>query len=473
MKQYMIMAVLLLLVTLMAAQNDLAARIGERSYSKSELEQGFAAYLEYQNLPAELSDADSLALYERYFDELIAMYIYDQAIAEKGIHLSPSELQTEITRNPPAGVQTIPELLTDGRFDQKKYEQALQERPEFKLSIMEYSRDIYEYRKLLDRIKAEASIDVDSIKAKWLAQEQSADAEIIYFDYTKLDIGEVAEDEIRELYQERKAEYRRENGRSLYYVRFAGASSRESAGRLDEIQAQSEQLYEAAQSSGLQDAALELGLPLQESQMFSADDSLIRGIGRQPGLISKAFTHPIGTVFEPLHSPMGDIFVCEIANNAEEYYIPFEVERGTLEIWLKSAKRQAAMQDYVHDFIRKHRSTEYLQSARDEGLMVIRQQGIKADSHIETIGRVEALNRTILSTPEGEFTPLIEHNGFFYLAYVQKRHRRSEQAWLQQKDAILEQARHKAQQQYLDDWYLQQKASLDIQYPKGLASAQK
>lgn len=473
MKRYIVTGILLLLVCCIFATQNIAAKIGDREYSETEFEQGFAAYLEYQRLPQELSKADSLALYERYFEELIAKYIYDHAIKERGIQLSLYELEEMIRAHPPKSVQSIPELLTDGQFDQAKYEQALKERTDFKLSIMEYARAIYEYRKLLDTIRAEATIDEDAIKSEWLAQTQTADAQIIYFDYTKLDSIQVDEAEMREYYQDNILDYKRENGRSLYFVRFAGASSREDFAKLDEMRAKSDSLYLLAKASNLPEAAQQMNLTLQESQMFSPQDLIIRGIGREPDLIQKAFAEPVGTVLEPQYNRIGDIFVCQIAQSAEEYYIPFEVVRGTLELRLRSIARQAAMKKIVHEFIHKYHASEYLDAAQNMGLTVIEQTDISLDSQISGIGKVDTLTKTILSTPENSFSPLIENNGFFYLAYVQKHNRRSEEDWQQHKDEILEQAWQEAQNNHLDNWYRQQKSELDILYPQKLQILQR
>ncbi len=160
--------ILILIITVMCAQlllaETIAARIGDRSYSAEELEKGFLAYLEYKELPNTLSAGDSLSLYTQYFDELVAMYIYNQAIADAELKSSKSELEAFIKKNPPQGVRQIPDLQSNGRFDQKKYEQALRDKPAFKEEVLDFSRDMYNYRKLIDDIRAEVQINEDSLK---------------------------------------------------------------------------------------------------------------------------------------------------------------------------------------------------------------------------------------------------------------------------------------------------------------------
>lgn len=462
---------ILLLASLLSfcAQAKAQAQIGSRSYTASELSEGFAAYLEYQGIKADLSPADSLALYGSFFDELIAMYVYDRAMTEYAIHVSPKELEDEIKAHPPQGVRQIPELMTNGVFDQKKYEQALRDRPQFKQDIVSYSRDTFGYQKLLSTIHAEAGIDSVKVKRDWKAQVQHSEAEIIYFDFNQLQDINASDEEVQGYYDEIKdTEYRREQGRSLYFVRFASGSERANAHRQDEITAQREQLYESAKTKGLAAAALELDLPLQESQFFSATDQIIRGLGRSEYLVEQSFANPPGTILEPYETPLRDFYICEIGQSVDEYYIPFEVESALLKLRLRSQKRQAAMQDIVQSFIRKHKSPDYLEAARNEGLTVIHAEEVTLNGTITGLGTIEPLNRAISITPEGEFTPLIEQNGFYYLAKVLAQQRRNEEDWLLHKAEILSQARQMAGDKHLDEWYLQQKAKIEIKYPEGL-----
>ncbi|MCB5271737.1 MAG: peptidylprolyl isomerase [Candidatus Cloacimonetes bacterium] len=469
MKKDLLYILLLALMLCLCTQISAEARVGSRTFSEKELSEGFAAYLEYRNIAIELSPADSLALYGSFFDELIAMYIYDQALIDYSIHVSPKEIEDEIKANPPQGVRQIPDLMTNGVFDQKKYEKALRERPQFKQDIISYNRDIYGYQKLLQGIRSEASIDSLVVKREWQAQAVHSEAEIIYFDFNKLQDINASDEEVQEYYEAiKQTEYRREHGRSLFFVRFASGSERANAHRLDEIAAQREQLYKIAKIKGLAAAALELDLPLQESQFFSATDEIIRGLGRSKYLVEQSFANPPGTLLEPYETPMRDFYICEVGQSVPEYYIPFEVESALLKLRLRSQKRQAAMQEIVQSFIRRHKSPEYLKAARDEGLTVIHAEDVKLDSMIKGLGSIESLNRAILTTPEGEYTPLIEENGFYYLAKVVAHHRRDEKDWLLQRAQVLAKARQIAEDQHLDEWYKQRKSKIEIEYPKGL-----
>lgn len=270
------------------------------------------------------------------------------------------------------------------------------------------------------------------------------------------------------IYDANREDYRRENGRSLYFVRFAGPGSRANAHLADQIGPLSEELYREAERIGLHAAAETLGYELSESGLFSPQDKIIRGMTRDPELVRSSFANPVGTLLPVYHSPMKDIFVCQIAREEAEYYIPFEVERPVLEIQARSLKRRHYMEDFVGKFIREHSSDEYLEAAREAGLSVIAVEGIGLDSNLPEIGRIEALNRAILTSPEGAFSPLIENHGFHYLAFVEKRHQRSTGDWEKEKAGILHAALQEAGNARLDEWYLERKAELKIIYPKSL-----
>lgn len=464
-KRYIaLLGVLVLALTLWAAE---AARIGNRSYSEQELKEGFEAYLQYQNR-ANLSSADSLALFSQYFDELIGMYIYNQAIAEGMVKVDERELEQEIMSNAPSGIRVVQDFNTNGRFDPHKYQQALRDNPEFKKSVMDFSRDVFAYRKLIQKIRSEAVIDSQKVKASWIQLGSTADAEIIYFNYNLLSDIEATEEDARGLYEANKQSYRREHGRSLRYVAFRGLNSRENSGRREEYQLQSTTLHGRASHAGLDSAASALGYEVHETPLFSREDDVIRGIGRDAALVAKAFQASPGTLLEVYHSAFGDIFVIQVGRTEAEYYLPFEVEQQLLQLQARAQKRKSANREIVQQFIRKNSSASYLEEASKAGYPVITARDIRLDSNISGIGMIEGLNRAILSTPPQEFSPLVEHEGFFYLAKVNSRSIRTERVWQAQKNEILNRALQEEQTRHLDDWYLARRAQLEIVYPAGL-----
>lgn len=464
-KKYIVLSLGLVCAVMLFASP--AARIGDRAYTEQELKDGFEAYLQYQNR-ASISPADSLNLLAQYFEELIGMYVYNKAIAEGMITVSEAELEQEVKNNAPAGIRALKDFNTDGKFDPRKYQKALQDNPEFKKSVMDFSRDVFGYRKLVQKIRSEAVIDSQKVRQDWLQKGNSADAKIIFFDYNKLSDIEATQEDARELYDANLEIYRRENGRSLRYVAFQGLNSRENAGKRAEFEQQSRALYELAVAKGLAEAAKELGYNITESPYFGSEDSIIRGIGRDAGLVNRVFSGNVGDLMELYHSPFGDIFIMEIASSVPEYYVDFEVEAQVLRLRARSLKRQEALKKFVPEFIRSHKSPDYLSEAAKAGFQIIEAKDMKAEDSLPGIGRVEALSRAILSTPEREFAPLVEQDGFYYLAWVEKRTARTERIWQAQKASILESALQEEQTRHLDEWYRARRDKLEIVFPAKL-----
>lgn len=442
-----------------------AAKIGAREYSEQELKDGFSAYLQYQNRE-KLSEADSLALWGRYFDELIAMYIYNDAIAEGAVEVSEAELEQEIMRNVPQGIKLVEDFSTHGVFDISKYHKALKENPQFKQSVLDFSRDVYAYKKLLQKIRSEVKIDSSRVKEEWLAKGHSARAKIIHFDPNILQDIEASEEDARKLYDENIDEYRKENGRSLRYVAFRGLNSRENAGKKQELQQMAAQLLRLAQKKGLNNAAAELNLQVEESPYFSQEDEIIRGVARDPQLVSTVFAADPGTLLELYHSPFGDIFVAEAGPQKAEYYSPFDLYKPILLLQARAMARSATMRERVKQFIAENNFESYLSSAEAQGYPIIEQEDIRLNSQIPGIGQSEALNRACLATGAGEFSPLVEQDGHFFLAKVEEREIRNARTWQLKKAEILHNARIAAENAHLDSWYLNRRDALEIVYPK-------
>lgn len=465
-REYILTAILMIVLTLVYAVEDkaIAAEIGTRKYTKKELMDGFTAYREYQGLSSALSKADSIALYNQYWEELVAMYIYDEAVKSGRVKISPEELEQEIRQNIPDGVKQIKDLQTKGVFDPKKYQQALNERPSFKESVINLVKDMYSYRKLIETIKSEVDIDEEAVRQTWVKENSTATADIIYFDYSQLRHIVATEDDIQAYYDARLDEYRRTDGRSFYFVRFDGVTAKASASaqQSQKLKAESSKLYSLALQIGLPAAATQLGYEVQETPMFSRSDGFIRMIGREPNLIIYAFTNPVGSIPGIVYSPSGDIFVCEIARAAQEYYIPLEIERPIIQIHAGSLKRMQAMREYVTSFIGQESPATYLAAAQRDSIRIVSQSGITLQSSYPPIGLVAQLNEAILSTPAGQFTPLIEVAGLYYLALVREQHTPDPKRWQEARDKVLNDARTKLRQKHLDEWYRAQRAKLNI-----------
>ncbi|MDP2173933.1 MAG: peptidylprolyl isomerase [Candidatus Cloacimonadaceae bacterium] len=227
MKRFLL--ILLALGALLYAQKPdskvVVGKIADKTYTYGDYDNILKNYLDYHAKGKKLSAEEKAKLNEQCWEELIGRYIYDAAIKAGKIKLSETELMSEAKKNPPAGIKQIKDLTTNGNFDQKKYESALTDNAEFRKNVIAAVRETYQYTKLLNTLRAEVNVVSDSIKADWLKQSDTIDAQIIFFDYNKLTYINASEADAQQFYSERREDYRRENGRRFFYVHFPKAPS--------------------------------------------------------------------------------------------------------------------------------------------------------------------------------------------------------------------------------------------------------
>lgn len=444
--------------------NALVAKVGSRTYDFSTFDNGFKAYLSYHNRNKTLSPQDSTRLNDQYWEELIGVYVYDQAINAGKITVSDAEIEQDIIANPPDGVKIIKDFQTGGVFDANKYRKALSDRPDFKQSVIDLSRSLFSYSKLIRTIKEEAVVDPDSVYANWLKNGDTADVSAMLFDYTRLKHVTASDAEAEQYYQSNLADYRREDGRSYQYIRLSPSPSGE-ASLEDEVKRMkivSAVLLRGAREKGLAATAHELGYEVQDSGMFSESDKLIPGIGQYPPLASFAFANPLGTVPDIYYAPNGDYYILEVHKYLAEYYRDFDSMKNDLVKQLTKEKRIDFMRNYAQEFVQKQSPATMRAAAEQDSLLIVDATSVGIDTPITMLGLTPAFNEAILKTPEGSFTPLIEREDRWLLAAVHKRNHPDKQLWEKVKDEVIASATKRKQQEHLNSWYLQQRSKLEI-----------
>lgn len=278
-------------------------KIEDRIYTFAEYETILSNYFRYHNPQnKKLSVEEQARLNDQCWEELIGRYVYDKAIKAGKIRLTDAQVLAEAKKNPPASVKQIKYLYTGGKFDQKKYEDALNRTPEFRKAVIEDVRTLYQYTRLLEAIKAEVDVSPDSVKAQWIKDNDTLDARIIYFDYNRLTHVTASEAEARKFYDERKEEFRRENGRTLRYVRFAKAASAADS-LISRLQADA--LYaELLAGRDFAAAASELSQDPGSAQNSGSLGWFGAGMMVKP-FEEAAFATPVGSISRPVLSRFG------------------------------------------------------------------------------------------------------------------------------------------------------------------------
>jgi parvulin-like peptidyl-prolyl isomerase len=571
-RRFIFLLLLIVALSCLIAKNPdpkaVVGKIDNITYTYSEYDKILSNYYAYyqKKWGHPLSEEEKAKLNNQCWEELVGRYIYDKAIKAGKITITQAELLREAKKNPPEAVKQIPELKTNGKFDKKKYENALNNVPDFKKAVLEEVKALYQYQKLLNTIRNEVTVSEDSVYAEWLRENDLVDAQIICFDAKKLTSVIASEEECQQYYEANKEQYRKDNCRRYRYVKIprapstadslsvkeevmkmyqdllAGADFAEMAkaksqdpgsaekggdlgwfGRgqmipvfeetafktppgqiaepilsnygwhiiqtldrrqtvngeevlarhilariepsettLQQMKITAITLYQKAQEKGLQKAAQEMGLVVEESGAFQEKDSFIKGIGRDANLVSFAFQNPIGSLANIYYSPNGDAYICEIADSIDVYYTPFEDEKIRIMNTVNRDKRHSFMNDYAHNFMQNYTPDQYLAQAERDSLIVIEITNHKKGDPISSLGKIPALDDALFKTPVESFTPLINDQSRWFLAKITKHQVPDPTEWEKNKAALMKAAKEKAGQDHLNQWYLEERRKVNI-----------
>ncbi|HOD60230.1 MAG TPA: peptidylprolyl isomerase, partial [Candidatus Syntrophosphaera sp.] len=110
-------------------------------------------------------------------------------------------------------------LQTNGVFDKKKYFQALNNSPQFKLQMYEYMKTYLPRKKLQQKIMSEANITLDSLKQEYIKDNDKVYGKAIWFSYHKADSVYVSDAEIKKYYEEHKdTEFKKGPASRIKYI---------------------------------------------------------------------------------------------------------------------------------------------------------------------------------------------------------------------------------------------------------------
>lgn len=156
------------------------------------------------NPDAEMSRDLLSQLSDQTWQRMQQQIILGKQMKKLRIKVTDDEVLAEIQNNPPQELMQNPALQTNERFDRKKYLTALKENAEFFAAMEEYVRGSLPFNKLMERIKKDARITTDSLKAEYLKENDEMYGKLIVFDFNKLPKPEVSDTEIKNEYDKIK-----------------------------------------------------------------------------------------------------------------------------------------------------------------------------------------------------------------------------------------------------------------------------
>lgn len=253
------------------------------------------------------------------------------------------------------------------------------------------------------------------------------------------------------------------NGKEEVQARHILIKTEMSEERMKQMKNAANELYQTAFITGLVPAAALLDYKVMLSPFFGEKERSIQGVGSDPNLVAFAFGNPVGTLHSLYTAANGDMFVLELGESVDVYYTPFEREKNAIVSKLTLNKKLDAMRKIANDFYANTAPQDYFAQAAADSIAIIEATNIKKGGQLPTIGKIDVLTDAILALEAGEYSKLINHNNYWYLAHVSQRTKPDPKDWEKQKKELIGKAQESLQQKHLNSWYYARKNELKIE----------
>ncbi len=179
-------------------------------------------YTRYQQQQRDIDENMRRNIEYSAWDELVNEILWKQQVKKHRIKVSESEIKTAILNDIPQELLQDPYLQgEDGRFDRKKYVELLNNSAEFRAQMYQYMNSYLPRKKLQDKIKQEANITLDSLKAEYIKENDKVSGKAIWFDFNQADSVYVSDNEIKQYYDKNKeTEYKKGPASRIKYFAF-------------------------------------------------------------------------------------------------------------------------------------------------------------------------------------------------------------------------------------------------------------
>lgn len=361
----------------------IVGKIGSKTYTYAEFNEILDNYYNYwQSREGRLTSDRRKELNDRCWEELIGRQVYDTEIRRRGLQITDQEAMDVVLKDPPIQVQQIEALMTNGKFDNGKFRQALDMDAQFKESVLNLVRESMIYDKLFRVIKAQVSAKPDSIKNVWLKDNNLVSAKIIYFDYNTITEMRVADIEARDYYLNNKANFLKESARRYRYLTVSAEQY---------VKALADSLYEAVIG----------GADFAELAMKFSEDP---GSGQQGGDLGWFGRGRMVKPFEDAAFALADNGISEPVKSQFGYHIIQTLEKRTNEEGEDEVRaRHILIKTDPNDDIKQKvqsEAGELLRSVKEKGLLATAAELNLSVSETQAFYRNDRNIREFGSNPE-------------------------------------------------------------------------
>ena len=377
------------------------------------------AYMNYiqNNENKEVDEKQMKELNDKTWNNLVQRILMDNEIERLDIEVTDKEVTEKVLNDPPDFIKEAKSFQTDGRFDKKKYMQAISNDERVAGYLENYFRANLPYEKLYEEIKSQVDVTEEEVKEDYKKDNNTAKGKIVYFDPKKIENVEVTDEEIEEYYDENKEDFKKGPQRKLKYVKFALEPSEED---ISEIRDSLMTIYEMA-ISGKNFAEL--------AEQYSQGPSASKGgdlgyfaKGRMvPEFEKVAFSLEPGEISEPVKTQFG-LHLIKVEDKRTNKEGKEEIKaKHILMNTEPSEETKVAIEQKVESFKQKAEEMGLEKAAKlNENLKVEETDEFAEDArYIRGIGRQQELVEFAFNNEIGTLSDIVEtQKGDFFVTEI-------------------------------------------------------
>ncbi len=224
-------------ITGIKGRSNVVGKIAGRKINIQDFQRAIqSAYIQERERTGQAPDEDRIQqLRDEVWNEYVQSIILGDEIKRLGIKVSPREIYLYIMENPPQDITQNPNFQTDGKFDIRKWQEAVRNAPKDQLIYLEdrYRQQIA-YMKLQNLISNSVIVTEEEIKDEYIRQNQKIKLEFLqipFAAFSQEDVS-VSDEELKSYYEAHKEDYKVPEKRSVKYVIFSTLPTKQDTARI-------------------------------------------------------------------------------------------------------------------------------------------------------------------------------------------------------------------------------------------------
>jgi len=408
------------------------------SYQEIRAEYDQLRQLESERRGGSLDEMRERQLLDEIWNRRVEFLLIKEQIEKRGIKVTDGELIEAIRMTPPEFLKTQEIFQTEGRFDQAKYLQVLNNPNVQGLEVIEEQyRTLLPSQKVVDRLNGIVRVTEQEVRRAFLDQNENVSVKYLFFDPNGFsgDPVAVSEQEIRAYYDKNKTEFEQDKRIRLEYAMLA---KRPSAADSLRVQRQVEDLHQL----------LIGGADFEKlARSFSEDPSNASrggdlGFFKRGDMVAPFEAAAFGTEPGQVAAPVQTQFGWHIVKVEEKKTENDEEQVRARHILLKTAIGQetlSGLRKKAQSLLDKARDTGFQEAAKSVPEASIENTGYfaeRTDGFMPRLGYVMGAGSFAASAAPGDYSEVFENDNAFYVLRLVDRKEKGVQELAEVKTVI-------------------------------------